>query len=116
MQRSTRICMILAITATAWGVQAQTNYGQPQSPPQAQADTPRSMPAKPAAKSGMPDGGEGVVQQVNRDAGTVTFMGGRTMKVRDPMLLTDIKAGQRIEFRVQDMDGGPVIVALKVLG
>ncbi|KPF66501.1 hypothetical protein IP84_16080 [beta proteobacterium AAP99] len=116
MQRSTRISLILAITAAAWGVQAQSNYGQPQSPPQAQADMPRSMPAKPAAKSGMPDGGEGVVQQVNREAGTVTFMGGRTMKVRDPMLLTDVKAGQRVEFRVQDLDSGPVIVALKVLG
>ena len=111
MQRSTRISLILAITAAAWGVQAQTTYGQPQ----AQTDMPRSAPAKPAAKPAMTDAGEGVVQQVNREAGTVTFMGGRTMKVRDPMLLTDVKAGQRIEFRMQDGDGGPVIVALKVI-
>jgi Cu/Ag efflux protein CusF len=104
MKAVTRISAILAISAASYGLAFAQSSPSPQAP----------MP-KPAAGA-KADVGEGVIKSVDAAAGTVTFASGQTLKVKDPAAVSKLKEGQIIEYRTEAGDGGPVIVAMKVLG
>jgi Cu/Ag efflux protein CusF len=107
MKHISKLAVILATTAAAFGVQAQTSGGMAAEPPAA-----AGAAAKPA-KSAM---GQGQVTKIDAAAGTITLRTGETLKVQDAGLLKGVKEGSRVEFKADMTAEGPVVTALKVQG
>jgi Cu/Ag efflux protein CusF len=98
MKQLSKLALILATTAAAFGVQAQTG----------------AAPAAPAASEAKTAMGQGQVSKVDAAAMTVTFASGETLKVKDAAVLKGVKEGARVEFKADMTADGPVITAMKV--
>jgi Cu/Ag efflux protein CusF len=103
MKQLSKLAIILATTAAAFGVQAQTSGG----------GMPAEPPAGAAAKPAKSAAGQGQVTKVDAAAGTITLKTGETMKVQDAGLLKGVKEGSKVEFKADMTADGPVITALK---
>lgn len=78
-------------------------------------------PAQPAATAGMTDG---EVRKVDKEAGKITLrhgeiknlgMGAMTMvfRAKEPAMLTQVKAGDKVKFAAEKIDGAVTIVKLE---
>lgn len=105
MKQLSKLAVILATSAAAFGIQAQTGGGGGMS-----AEPPAGAAAKPA-KSAM---GQGQVTKVDAAANTITLRTGETLKVQDAGLLKGVKEGSKVEFKADMTADGPVVTALKV--
>jgi Cu/Ag efflux protein CusF len=104
MKQLSKLAVILATSATAFGLQAQTSGGGG-----GMAEPPAATSAKPARSAV----GQGQVTKVDAAANTITLKTGETLKVQDAGLLRGVKEGSKVEFKADMTADGPVITALK---
>jgi len=112
-----KVSALLVVLAAAAAIPVVAFAAAPASPAMDSADSAQ----KGAAASPMADG---EVKKVDKDAGKITIkhgplanldMPGMTMvfRVKDPAMLEQVKAGDKVKFNVEKLNGALTVMAIE---